>query len=41
MPNGKLGDGWLSDIRIHGVAPFKDEELDGILKEIVSLGGEE
>jgi hypothetical protein len=40
VPNGKLGDGWLSDLRIHDVAPFEDEELDDALRKIVALGGE-
>lgn len=41
MPNGKLGDGWLSDLRIHDVAPFDDQELDDALRTIVALGGED
>ena len=41
MPNGKLGDGWLSDLRIHDVAPFDDEHLDAVIREIVALGAHE
>lgn len=40
MPNGKLGDGWLSDLRIHDVAPFQDDDLDAVLREVIALGGE-
>ena len=40
MPNGKLGDGWLSDLRIHDVAPFQDDKLDAVLRELITLGGE-
>ena len=41
MPNGKLGDGWLSDLRTHDVAPFDDQQLDDVLRKIISLGGAE
>jgi hypothetical protein len=39
MPNGKPGDHWLTDL-LHWNRTAFGEPVDGLLKEIVELGGE-
>jgi len=39
MPNGKPGDHWLTDL-VHWNRAVFGEPIDGLLRQVVALGGE-